>query len=174
MSVYHLRTHCPSMPEGARFPAIKVTDGCELLCAGNQTQVLLKNILFCFVFVFFLILNLLYFLCMVFCTYVCVPHACSAHAVHKRALDSPGTGVTDAWVVSARNPTQVGPLKEQQVLLTSKPSLATVVLIFLLDLTLVVILLYVTFSYPCLYFMCLGVLPTCVYITYGCFVPQRL
>lgn len=72
MSVHHLHAHCPLRLEGARFPAVRVTGGCELLCAGNQTQALLKNIQFLFLlllicfgfFVLFLILNLLYFLCM--------------------------------------------------------------------------------------------------------------
>lgn len=64
---------------------LRVTDGCELLCAGNQTQVLLFFVVvlvFCFVF------NLRFSVCVggVFCMYVCVPHACSAHAGHKRAV----------------------------------------------------------------------------------------
>lgn len=53
----------------ARFPPFRVTDGCELLCAGNQTQALLQNIQVSVVVVCcFLMLNLFsvygYFACM--------------------------------------------------------------------------------------------------------------
>jgi hypothetical protein len=46
--------------------------------------------------------------------YVCVLYACSAHGGHKRALDSPGTGVTGSCQPqNGYRELNLGPLQEQ-------------------------------------------------------------
>lgn len=91
MSVHHLHAHCPPRLEGARFSAIRVTDGCELLCAGNQTQALLKNIWFlllllliCFGF-FCFVFNLKFTLFSVYGCFACMS-VYHMHAVPMQAI----------------------------------------------------------------------------------------